>query len=96
MTREALEIEVFTKDNCGDCIRTKKALNAKQIPHSTVHVATDDLETIAGLQDVAEQMGVAPSMPFVRVTNMTTGETEQWFGHRPDLIVQYITTQRRK
>ncbi|TDU27075.1 glutaredoxin family protein [Arthrobacter sp. JUb115] len=92
----ALEVTVHTKDACGECVKTKNALNLRQVPHQTIHVADDQVEKIEQLRDIAEQMGVGATMPFVQVIDTTTGEAEQWFGHRPDKIVEHITTKRSR
>ncbi|MGQ3382952.1 glutaredoxin domain-containing protein [Glutamicibacter sp. TV12E] len=92
----ALEVTVHTKDACGECVKTKNTLNSRQIPHQTIHVADDHIEKIEQLRDIAEQMGISPTMPFVKVVDTTTGEAEQWFGHRPDLIVQHIIAKRNR
>lgn len=91
----ALEITVFTKDDCGDCTQTKRNLERRKVPHQTVHVAEDNVELIEQLRSVSDQYGLELHMPYVKVTNTDTGDTEEWFGHRPDLIVQHIIAKRR-
>lgn len=91
----ALEVTVYTKDACGDCRRTKSNLNQRKVPHQTVHVAEDNIELIDKLRAVAEQLGSKLAMPYVKVVNTETGDTEEWFGHRSDLIVEHIIAKRR-
>lgn len=92
----SLFIHVYTKPECGECVRTIKFLNDRKIPHSVARVDPSDESAIATLKEIAEEMGVAPSMPYVRVHDDITGETAKWFGHRPDQIVQHITSKRAR
>lgn len=89
------QITIFTKDDCGECVKTKKIFARKSIPHATVHVADDDTDLIEKLRTIATQQGIQPTMPMVQVTDIELGETETWFGHRPDLVLKHITNLRR-
>lgn len=91
----SLQITVYTKDDCGDCARTKKLLAQKGIPHETKHVAEDNAELIASLRAISDAKGIPLGMPMVEVTNLDLGETEQWFGHRPDMVLQHIINPTR-
>lgn len=90
----ALEITVHTKDQCTECTKTKKTLQNKNIPHRTVHVADDNVELIEDLRSIADQLGSPLTMPYVKVVDTETGDAQEWFGHRTDLIVQRITSKR--
>ncbi|MDR4533228.1 glutaredoxin family protein [Glutamicibacter sp. PS] len=92
----SLSITVYTKDQCGECVKTRKFLENRGIPHLVQHISDSDESAIATLKEVAEGMGVAPSMPYVRVHDEATGDTVAWFGHRPDQIVQHITSKRAR
>lgn len=92
----SLQITVYTKDDCGDCARTKKLLAQKGIAHATKHVAEDNAELIASLRSISDAKGVPLGMPMVEVTNLALGETEQWFGHRPDMVLQHIINPTRR
>lgn len=92
----SLQITVYTKDDCGDCARTKKLLAQKGIPHETKHVAEDNAELIASLRAISDAKGVPLGMPMVEVTDLDLGETEQWFGHRPDMVLQHIINKKRR
>lgn len=91
----SLSVRVHTKDNCSSCVETKKLLNRKGIPHQTEHVAEDNVDRIEQLRAVADAKGVALGMPFVEVIDDSDGTTEQWFGHRPDLILEHIILKMR-
>lgn len=90
----SLSVKVHTKDDCSACIDTKRLLNRKGIPHQTEHVAEDDLVRIEQIRLVASAKGVAPGMPFVEVIDDSDGTVEQWFGHRPDLILEHIIKKK--
>ncbi|MFJ2618190.1 glutaredoxin family protein [Glutamicibacter sp. NPDC087344] len=89
------QVTVYTKDGCGECVRTTSLLNRKKVPFATVHVADDDETMIAALKAVAEAQGVAPSMPLVEVTDDESGDRVQWFGHRPDYVLSEILNPSR-
>ncbi|WP_313812387.1 hypothetical protein [Glutamicibacter sp.] len=92
----SLEITVHTKDNCQQCLDTKRSLGKFKVLYRTVHVPNTDIETIEKMRAISDQMGIALTMPYVKVVDSATGDTEEWFGHRPDLIVEHIIAKRNR
>lgn len=92
----SLEITVHTKDNCQQRLDTKRSLSKFMVLYRTVHVPDTDIETIEKMRAISDQMGIALTMPYVKVVDSATGDTEEWFGHRPDLIVEHIIAKRNR
>ncbi|KRE28283.1 glutaredoxin family protein [Agromyces sp. Soil535] len=71
-------LTVYSKPNCGPCMATYRALDAKGIPFEVVDLTA----TPAAIAYVTEELGYTQS-PVV-VDN--TDEQNHWSGFRPDRI----------
>lgn len=67
-------ITLYTKQNCVQCVATKKVLDAHNAKYTTVEV-DDAPDTVAALRSAGHM-----SLPVVQT------DTCSWSGFRPDLI----------
>lgn len=76
---------VYTKSNCQQCVATKRLLDRRGVPYTTV-----DLDADASQIEVVKALGFT-SAPVVTVTDGTR-TIDSWGGYRPDKIKELAST----
>lgn len=82
------QITVYTTPVCQKCTATKRWLDRRGIPYTTVD-ATADPATADALRAIAEADDVKPIMPYVQVSNGDPETDLHWFDFRPDYLARY-------
>ena len=78
------QVTVYTKSgSCGQCDSTKRYLDRAGIPYQERVVHPHEKSSVDELKLIAQQKGVAPSMPFVMVLDDDTEDIHSWFGFQP-------------
>ena len=76
-------ITVYTKNNCGQCTATKRALTARNIAYREINIDEDEAAA-----EKARSFGYMQApVVIVDFTHETMGG-EHWSGFRPDKVDQ--------
>ena len=86
MTPQKKTVTVSTKDDCRQCVMTKKWLTARSIEFAEVDILADpkDLEA-------AKSLGFG-SAPVVIVSSGVPGDDVAWAGFNPSKLTEHLTT----
>lgn len=80
----SFQVTVYTQPSgCKQCDYTKRYLDRAGIPYQERVVYPHEKSSVDELKLIAQQKGVAPSMPFVMVLDEDTEDTHTWFGFQP-------------
>lgn len=77
-----MTVKVYTKDDCGGCIATKKVLDKEGVKYDVINVENDQ----AAFNEMIEARGGRKSGEKLAMPFVDAGEHGKWAGFRIDKL----------